>query len=136
MIARIPTPPPVDDASMPSDRRPLALHRRQPAEVVTGQSQPLNVQHVRVAPRDLLLQAPGAGHVLEPLRQEPQPRTRVAAQQTAAVPEEDVVLAIAVRRRQVRERETRRVQVDLVPAPRQSLCEAAIVGEGVADWIG
>ena len=137
-------PPEVDLVGSPprehvvgrEDDRPLPLRRLQPAQVVAGQPQPLHVQHVGVEPRDLLLEPPRARRVLEPLHEEAQAGSRIPAQHTRAAGEEHVVLAIAVRRRQLREQEARREEVDLVPAPRQRPGEAAVVGNRVADGIG
>ncbi len=128
--------PPRQDVVRGEDDRPFSPHRLQPAQVVARQAQPLDVQHVGVDARDLLRHAPRAGHVLEALGEEPQPGARVAAQQPGAAREEHVVLAVAVRRRQLREREARGEQVDVVTAPCQRPGEAAIVGQRVADRIG
>ena len=115
---------------------PLPLHRLEPAQVVAGQAQPLHVEHVGVEPRDLLLEPPRARRVLEPFHEEAQAGSRIPAQNARAAREEHVVLAIAVRRRQLREQEARREEVDLVPAPRQRPGEAAVVRNRVADGVG
>ena len=96
------------------DDGPIALNRGQPAQVVARQSQPLDVQHIGVEPRDLLLEPPGARHVLGAFVTKRSRERGLSPQQAAAVPEEDVVLAVAVRRRQ-RRKETRGEQSTSCP---------------------
>ena len=128
--------PPREHVVSREDDRPLPLRRLQPAQVVARQPQPLHVQHVGVEPRDLFLEPPRARRVLEPLHDEAEAGSRIAAQHARAAGEEHVVLAKAIRRRQLREQEARREEIHLVPTPRQRPGEAAVVGNRVADGIG